>query len=68
MMDERAIESDSEIEIDPVCGMRVELLDAMERSLSLEFEGRQYAFCGPSCRERFERAPKRYATAGRTEP
>ncbi|HEY6957524.1 MAG TPA: YHS domain-containing protein [Candidatus Limnocylindria bacterium] len=68
MTDERVIESDSDIEIDPVCGMRVELLDAMERSLSLEFEGRQYVFCGPSCRERFERAPKRYATAGRAEP
>jgi YHS domain-containing protein len=68
MTDERAIESDSDIEIDPVCGMRVELDDAMERSLSLEFEGRQYVFCGPSCRERFTRAPKRYAAAGRTEP
>jgi YHS domain-containing protein len=68
MTDERAIESDSDIEIDPVCGMRVELLDAMERSLSLEFEGRQYVFCGPSCRERFGHAPKRYAAAGRAQP
>lgn len=68
MTDERTIESESEIEIDPVCGMNVELDAALERSLSLDFEGRQYVFCGPSCRERFERAPKRYAVAGRTEP
>ncbi len=68
MSDERAIESDSEIELDPVCGMRVELDDAVEHSLSLEFEGRQYVFCGPACRAQFEHAPKRYAVAGRTEP
>lgn len=68
MSDERVIESESEIELDPVCGMRVEMDDAMEHSLSLEFEGRQYVFCGRPCRERFEHAPKRYAVAGRTAP
>ncbi len=68
MKEERAIESDSEIELDPVCGMRVELDEAMEHSLAIEFEGRQYAFCGPACRKRFERSPKRYAAAGRTAP
>jgi len=70
MTDERAIEieSDSEIELDPVCGMRVELDVAMEHSLSLEFEGRQYLFCSTECRQRFERSPKTYAVAGRTAP
>ncbi len=68
MSEERAIESDSDIELDPVCGMRVELDEAMEHALSIEFEGRQYLFCGAACREQFERSPKRYAAAGRTEP
>ena len=68
MSEERVVESDGDIELDPVCGMKVELDDALEHSLSLEFEGRQYMFCGPVCRQRFERSPKRYAAAGRTAP
>lgn len=68
MNDERAIESDTEIEVDPVCGMRVKMDDALEHGLSLEFEGRQYVFCGRGCRASFEHAPKRYAVAGRTAP
>lgn len=68
MTDERAVESDSDIELDPVCGMKVEMDDAIEHAYSLEFEGRQYVFCGPVCQERFERSPKQYAAAGRTAP
>lgn len=33
-----------------------------------EIEGRQYRFCGPSCRERFLQRPADYAVSGRTQP
>ncbi len=68
MSDEIRIESDAEIEIDPVCGMTVELEDAAQHALALEYEGREYAFCGPECRARFEHAPAKYAVPGRTRP
>jgi len=62
------IESDEEIELDPVCGAMVDLDQARERDLALEFEGRDYAFCGLACRSRFSHEPTRYATAGRAQP
>lgn len=65
---EGAIETESEIEVDPVCGQRVGLDEAAEHARVVWFEGRQYAFCGAVCRTRFERSPKRYATAGRASP
>ena len=49
--------------VDPVCHMTVK----EEGSEKLEYRGREYYFCGRGCRERFERAPQRYAdrkTAG----
>lgn len=68
MDEELRIETDSEIEIDPVCGATVALEDAAQHALALEYEGRTYAFCGPDCRARFEHAPERYAVPGRTQP
>ncbi len=65
---EIAIESTEDIELDPVCGQVVDLDLASEHDLTLEFEGRDYAFCGRECRTRFEHEPKRYATAGRAQP
>lgn len=62
------IESDQEVEIDPVCGESVDLDQAGEHALTLEYEGRAYVFCGSGCRRRFERAPTRYATPGRAQP
>ncbi|HZP97551.1 MAG TPA: hypothetical protein VFC31_14630 [Candidatus Limnocylindria bacterium] len=68
MSDDIPIESETEIEVDPVCGAVVDLEEASHHALALEFEGREYAFCGPVCRARFEHAPLRYAVPGRTQP
>jgi Cu+-exporting ATPase len=44
---------------DPVCGMTVD--PATAKGGTVEREGRSYAFCGPSCRNRFLADPARYA-------
>jgi YHS domain-containing protein len=62
------LETDQEIEVDPVCGKTVPLDEAKERGLAMEFEGRAYVFCGAACRSRFTRAPTRYAVSGRAQP
>lgn len=56
------------VDIDPVCGAAVDPEDAALQSLSLEYEGRSYVFCGPGCRSHFEEAPIRFAAAGRAAP
>src|SRR6185437_3746128 len=43
--------------IDPVCGMQVEPETAAGRS---EHEGTTYFFCANSCKQKFDRDPKRY--------
>ena len=68
MRDEPVSETQTEVEIDPVCGMSVPEEQALERGLAVEYEGRQYRFCGPGCRERFLHRPNEYAVAGRTRP
>ncbi len=68
MSDELRIESDAEVEIDPVCGMTVAIEDATQHALAVDYEGRTYVFCGPGCRERFDHSPERYAVPGRTHP
>jgi xanthine dehydrogenase accessory factor len=45
------------VAVDPVCGMEVAVGAARERA---EHEGREYVFCGPGCRSRFEADPARY--------
>ena len=67
-MREPLMETVEEIELDPVCGAILELDDAAQRDLVLEYEGRTYAFCGKQCRERFEHEPLRYSVAGRSQP
>jgi xanthine dehydrogenase accessory factor len=42
---------------DPVCGMEVAVDAARERA---SYGGREYVFCGPGCRSRFEADPARY--------
>jgi YHS domain-containing protein len=44
-------------EIDPVCGMRVNKLYAAE---PVKYQGRNYYFCVPACREKFNIDPERY--------
>ncbi len=43
---------------DPVCGMDVNPSDAAG---SYEFGGRTYYFCGPSCHEKYQAEPAKYA-------
>ena len=43
---------------DPVCGMQVNEQQAAGRR---EYEGQTYYFCSPSCQQRFEQDPQRYA-------
>ena len=49
-------------EIDPVCGMTVDVADARYRTAH---EGRTYYFCSAGCMERFEEDPARFAAAVR---
>ena len=49
---------------DPVCGMTVDPATAPAR---VEYDGRTYYFCNPSCAERFRADPQRYLQA-RTAP
>ena len=51
---------------DPVCGMDV---DAQRAASASVYQGRTYYFCSVSCRDKFEKAPEKYATArGAAEP
>ncbi len=47
-------------EIDPVCGMTVEVSSARYRA---EVGGRTYYFCAAGCRERFLAAPEKFGAA-----
>jgi xanthine dehydrogenase accessory factor len=47
-------------EIDPVCGMTVDVADARHRTT---YEGRTYYFCSPGCLATFEADPARYAVS-----
>jgi xanthine dehydrogenase accessory factor len=47
-------------EIDPVCGMTVDVADAHHRTT---YEGRTYYFCSPGCLGSFEADPDRYAVS-----
>ncbi len=42
---------------DPVCGMEVSRLSAIEE---LEYQGETYYFCAGICREAFEAEPGKY--------
>lgn len=44
-------------EIDPVCGMEVEVAEAR---WILDYEGETYYFCAPGCRAAFEKTPAQY--------
>ena len=49
--------------IDPVCGMTVDVARAEAAGLTLEYDGRIFAFCGSGCRRAFVEEPEAYATA-----
>jgi xanthine dehydrogenase accessory factor len=47
-------------EIDPVCGMKVEVATAKHRA---DHAGRTFYFCNPRCKEKFVAAPDRFLAA-----
>jgi Cu+-exporting ATPase len=55
----------STMERDPVCGMSV---DPVGAAASLSHGGRNYFFCSPTCRDRFQSEPERYAPGTKAEP
>ena len=42
---------------DPVCGMAVSRKDVAGSS---QYQGRNYNFCSPACKEAFDAEPERY--------
>ena len=50
---------------DPVCGMTVD--PATAKGGRVEHEGREYAFCGPKCRDKFRADPARYVGPAQPE-
>ena len=54
MTDRRAVAENE----DPVCGMTVDVERARANGLTLEFEGREYAFCGKGCLLEFRDDPE----------
>lgn len=47
--------------LDPVCGMTVDVAKAEADGLTLEHEGRTYAFCRSGCVRAFQEEPATYA-------
>ena len=43
--------------LDPVCGMTVDVAKAEEAGLTLEHEGKTFAFCRPGCLRAFQEEP-----------
>ena len=46
--------------LDPVCDMVVDTDEAREAGLTMELDGREYAFCGPGCLQAFSKNRARY--------
>jgi YHS domain-containing protein len=46
--------------IDPVCDMIVDVTEARDRGLTLEYPDREYAFCAAGCQSTFAKDPKAY--------
>ena len=49
--------------VDPICGMTVDPAQAKAAGLTVEYEGKTYAFCCLACKETFAKDPKRYSSA-----
>ena len=47
--------------LDPICGMTVDVAKAEEAGLTLEHEGKTFAFCRPGCLSAFLEEPAVYA-------
>jgi YHS domain-containing protein len=49
--------------IDPVCRMEVDEADA---AATTEYQGQEYYFCAPGCKEAFEADPEKYLSGQKT--
>jgi Uncharacterized conserved protein len=54
--------------LDPVCGMTVDVAVAETAELTLEYDGRRYAFCREGCLRAFREDPKVYAERAERAP
>jgi YHS domain-containing protein len=43
---------------DPVCGMQV---DEKKAHATSNYQGQKFAFCGPECKDKFDKNPGAYA-------
>lgn len=50
--------------IDPVCDMTVNVAEAAAKGLTLELEGRTYAFCAKRCLKDFAADPAKWSAKG----
>ncbi len=48
------------MEIDPVCGMKV---DPKTATIKSTYQGKTYYFCSPGCKKDFDRQPQKYIKA-----
>ena len=46
--------------LDPICDMVVDLVEARDQSLTVEYAGREYAFCSAGCKTKFAKDPAAY--------
>ena len=46
--------------LDPICDMIVDLADAREHGLTLEYPDREYGFCSAGCQAKFAKNPSAY--------
>jgi YHS domain-containing protein len=54
--------------VDPVCGMTVDVTAARADNRIVDHAGRVYAFCSNGCRLEFEESPETYAEPGAEVP
>lgn len=45
-------------QVDPVCGMEVDEVDAEATS---EYQGQKFYFCSTECKQQFDRSPEQFA-------
>src|SRR3989442_6367710 len=46
--------------LDPICEMIVDLADARDQGLTIEYPEREYGFCSAGCLNRFAKNPSAY--------
>jgi YHS domain-containing protein len=46
--------------LDPICDMIVDLAEARDKGLTLEYPDREYGFCSAACQTKFAKSPQAY--------